>query len=303
MKTKGYCLERYLRYLDEATKKGVDLPQTKNADYRDKFAYFLNEAQIYVSNLVKIPAVYTVSQNPIPNLLGLLQGFDMQQYLPGNNKVLERTGCKSYYFELDNVGTVTVAINGVTVTTINNTVKRQFTAYKANTGANSGDTVTITFTGNYPYNVRNTALYGYAFATDEDVPDYRPYVSYDMPTDFMGFDELIITTDPRVYEPYMAYKWHKNKKVILNYYDKGSFDVHYFRYPAEILPTDLDSAEMSVEDKAIDLVVLQAGIKATAADNEELSAYLQKLFDKTAPNIIQKELIGQSSVQTIYSMS
>lgn len=33
MKTKGDCLALYLNYLDEATKKGVDLPTTKNADW------------------------------------------------------------------------------------------------------------------------------------------------------------------------------------------------------------------------------------------------------------------------------
>ncbi len=37
--TKGDCLALMLRYLDEATKKGIELPETKNADYRDKFNY------------------------------------------------------------------------------------------------------------------------------------------------------------------------------------------------------------------------------------------------------------------------
>jgi hypothetical protein len=302
MKTKLDCLNIFLRYLDEATKKGVDLPSTKNADYRDKFNYFLDTAQKYVAGLVKIPAVFQVTQNPIPNLLGLLQGFDIVQYLPGTDKVIQATGAKSYYFEMDNVGTAIIAVNGVTAQTINNTAKRQFTAYKGNITANSTDNVTITFTGSYPYNIRNTALYGYSFPTDEDVPVYTPYVSYDMPDDFMEFDTVIIRTDPRVYDAYISYKWEKNKKIILEYYKQGSFDIHYFKYPATIAADADDSTQLEVEDKAIDLVVLQAGIKATAADNEDLSKYLQRMFDSLAPNIISEYKTNESTVQTVYSM-
>jgi hypothetical protein len=247
--------------------------------------------------------VYQITQNPIPNLLGLLQGFDIVQYLPGEDKTIQATGAKSFYFEMDNVGTALVKVNGATVQTINNTAKKQFTAYKGNITATSTDNVTITFTGSYPYNIRNTALYAYNFATNDDVPDYTPYVAYPMPEDFMEFDSIIIRSDPRVYEQYNAYKWEKNKRAILNYYDKGSFDIHYFKYPATISETAPDSTPLEVEDKAIDLVVLQAGIKATAADNEDLSKYLQKIFDKLAPNIIGEYKSGENTVQTIYSMN
>ena len=302
MRTKGDCLATFLRYLDEGTKKGVALPMTKNADYRDKFSYFLNDAQIYISSFIKIPAMFTITQNPIPNLLGLLQGFDMKQYLPSTPIVLTAKGTKSYYFEIDNMGTIEIAINGVVSDTITNILKRQFTAYKGNTGANTNDTVTITFNGLYPYNIRNTALYAYSFPTDEDVPEYTPFTTYPMPDNFMEFDSIIMKSDPRIYQSYIAFKWDKTRKVILNYYDKGSFDIHYFAYPTTILPTDLNTVLMSVEDKAIDLVVLQAGIMATAADNPSLSSWLRSLYIEKVQNITGNSEISQNVVQTIYSM-
>ncbi|HEY5585721.1 MAG TPA: hypothetical protein VIK78_14695 [Ruminiclostridium sp.] len=302
MKTKGDCLNLFLRYLDEATKKGVALPITKNADYRDKFSYFLNEAQTYIATLIKIPALFTVTQNPIPNLLGLFQGFDMVQYLPGMPKILTATGAKSFYLELDNVGTVLIKVNNVLVQTIDNTIKRQFTVYKANTGATSTDIVTIEFQGLYPYNIRNTGLYGYAFPTDEDVPDYTAFQTYDMPSNFMSFDNVMLKSDPRSYEAYLNYKWEATKKIVLGNGDKGSFDIHYFAYPTTILPTDLDTVLMSVEDKAIDLVVLQAGIMATAADNPSLSSWLRSLYIEKVQNVTQNSQVSDTVVQTIYSM-
>jgi len=303
-RTKGDCKALFLRLLDEATKKGVAIPATKNADYTDKFNYFLHDAQVYVAQQIKISSMFTVTQNPIATQMPTTgkAGFDIQQYLPSTSIVLTAIGTKSYHLEMDNIGTCTIAINGGMVRTITNTVKKQFTAYKGNTGSNSTDIVTITFSGSYPYNIRNLAMFAYAFPLDVDVPDYTPFVEYDMPSDFMSFDNIINKTDPEVYEAYIAYKWENNKKIILGYYDKGSFDIHYFAYPATISPTDDDSTLMSIEDKAIDLVVLQAAIMATAADNAGLSSWLRSIFSEKIQNVNMDNRISETSIQTVYSM-
>jgi hypothetical protein len=123
-----------------------------------------------------------------------------------------------------------------------------------------------------------------------------------MPANFMKFDNIIIKSDPRVYDSYIAYKWENNKKVILNYYDKGSFDIHYWKYPTEILPTDADSTLMSVEDKAIDLVVLQCAIMATSADNQALSAWLRSLYGEKIQNVTSSEALTEATIQTVYAM-
>lgn len=301
-KTKGDCLTLFLNYLDEYSKKGVTLPTTKNADYRTKFNQMLDTSQKYIAGIIKIPAVFQVTQNPIPNQIGLMNGFNVQQYLPGTPKVLTQTGTKSYYFEMDNIGTATVAVNGVTVKTINNITKRVFTAYKGNTGATNTDTVTITFSGEYPYNIRNTAMFAYAFPSDDDVPIYTRYVAYDMPADFMSFDNVILQSDPAIYEIYKAMRWENNKKVVLEYFKNGSFDIHYFRYPATILPDAPDNTELEVEDKAIDLVVLDAAVRATAADNPSLSSWLRSLYIEKVQNIVGQEMPSEQQITTVYSM-
>jgi hypothetical protein len=302
MKTKGDCKALFLRLLDEATKKGIDLPESKNADYRDKFNYFLDYACKYIAEVIKIPAVYNVTQNPIPNLLGTDQGFDIKQHLPGNDEVIMLIGVKSYYFEIDNVGTVTIAVNGTVTQTINNAVKGNFTAYKGNISASSTDTITITFAGDYVYNYRNTGFYAYSFPLDTDVPNYIPHTIYNMPADFMSFDNVIIQSDQKVYDAYVSYKWENNKKVILNYYDKGSFDIHYYRYPVTIAPDAADTTEIDAEDNAIELIVLQAAIKATAADNPSLSSWLRSLYIEQIQNVASDSKISETTVQTMYYM-
>lgn len=302
-KTKGDCLKQFLRMLDEATKKGIELPETKNADYRDKFNYFLDSAQKYIAGIIKIPAVTQITQNPIPNQLGFMSGFELRQYLPGTPIVLTGKGTKSYYFEIDNIGTVTIAVNGATVDTIENTDKRKFTAHKGNITATDADTITITFSGNYPYNIRNTALFAYNFATDDDVPTYTRYVEYDMPDDFMSFDTVILRSDPAIYDIYKAMRWENNKKVIFEYYKSGSFDIHYYKYPADILPSAADTTELEIEEKAVDLVVLDAGVRATAADNPSLSSWLRSLYIERVQNIVGMEVPEESQIQTLFSIN
>jgi hypothetical protein len=300
-RTKGEAKELFLTILDEATKKGVKLPATKNADYRDKFDKFLNEAQIYIAGLVKIPAVFTVTHNPIP-IQGNLNSHNTIQYLPGTDRVFTNVGTKAYYFEMDNIGTVTISINGVVVKTIENTVKRKYTAYKGNTGAESTDTVVITFTGEYPYNIKNIAPYAYKFPTDDDVPVFDQYPGYDMPSDFMSFDTVTLRTDPRLYELYKAFKWENNKRVILEYYKTGSFDIHYYKYPTAIAVDAADDTALEIEDKAFDLLVLHTGILATAADNPTLSAYLRSIFIEKAQNVVGEMVPQDSQIQTVFTM-
>lgn len=301
MKTKGDARAYYLRALDEATKKGVEVAPSKNADYNDKFDYFLDEAQKYVAGIIKIPEVFQVTQNPLTNLLGLLRGFELIQILPDKPKTYELIGCKSAYFEMDNLGTCTIKVNGNPVQTVNNTVKGTFTAYQVLTGANDADSVTFEFTSTYPYNIRNTGFYGYEFELTTDIPVYTPYVVYDMPSDFLAFDSVIIKSDPRVYASYVAHKWENNKKVVLNYYDKGSFDIHYFKYPADISPSAEDTTALEIEDKGFEAVALQCAVLATAADNPGLSSWLRSIATEKIQNVLEVEQPIFNAVQTVFS--
>jgi len=302
MKTKLDVQNYALATLDEATKKGVAIAPSKNADYRAKLSLFLDTAQKYIAGIIKIPAVFTVTQNASPNMEGLLRGFDVEQVLPDKPKVYTFTGCKSMYFEVDNVCTIIIKVNGVTLETISNTAKRQFTAYKRLTGATSSDTVEITFTSLYPFNKRNTGFYAYTYPTAADVPEYMPYLSYDMPSNFLEFDSIIIKSDPRIYASYIAHKWENNNKIILNYDDKGSFDIHYYKYPATIAADALDSTVLDIEDKAFEVVALQCAIMATAADNPTLSSWIRSLYVEKIQNISQKEMPIQNFIQSVFTI-
>jgi hypothetical protein len=299
---KGTSRKLMLQYIREATNKGQIIDAAKTADYADGHDALLDSVQKEISLQIKIPAVLQITQNLVPNQLGLMQGFDIKQYLPGKPQILTQIGTKSYYFEMDNIGTATISINGVTSITITNDTKRQFKAYKGNTGATSTDTVTITFGGDYPYNIRNTAMYAYAFPSNEDVQDYAPYVEYDVPEDFYEFDTVINKGDPRVYRNYIAYKWENNKKVILNCYEQGSFDIHYFRYPVTIAKDAPDLTKIELEEKGAMLVPLKLAALVVAEDKESISNKLLTMFESQLANMANATSQETQTVQSVYYM-
>lgn len=291
-----------LQYIREKTNKGQLIDVSKIADYSIGHDEMLDTVQKEIAQYVKIPAVFHVTQNPIVSQIGLLQGFDIQQILPGKSKSYTYTGTKSYYFEMDNIGTVTIDINGTVATTINNTIKGTFTEYRLHTGAADTDTVTITFSGDYPYNIRNIAPYAYAFPTDDDIPKYQPYITYDLPEDFYQFDTVVMKGDPRVYKIYTELKWENNNKAILNYYSTGSFDIHYFRYPKTIPADAPDDTKLELEEKGAQLVPLKLAALVVAEDKPDISNKLLTMYESQLANIANATSQGTQKVETVYYM-
>lgn len=299
---KGTSRKLTLQYIREATNKGQAIDVSKTADYLDGHDALLDSVQKEVAQYVKIPAVMQITQNPIPSQLGLSQGFDIQQYLPGSPIEYTQVGTKSYFFEMDSLGEVEISVNDTIVQTITGTTTRQFKEYKGYTGASSADTVKITFKGDYPYNIRNIAMYAYVFPTEEDIPKYQPYIEYPVPADFYQFDTIVNKSDPKVYKNYVNYKWENNKKVILGYDDSGSFDIHYFKYPATIAKDAPDTTVLELDENGAQLVPLKLAALVVAEDKPDISNKLLTMYESRLANIANNITTGTQKVESVYYM-
>lgn len=302
-KTKGDCKKLFLNMIDNATKRGVALPETKNADYRAKFDYFLDSTVKYMAGIYPLSSTYTIIQDKLDNLIGDSIGFKIQSYTPDITHEYTVSGAKSYFLEINGTGTITISVNGTVVKTINNTTKGKFTSYKGNITANTGDSVKLSFIGDYPYSYKNIALFGFAYPTDTDVPDYRAYMEYDVPSDFLKFDNITLKTNPLIFGMYQKYKWEHSKKIIIPYNDFGTYDIHYFRYPATIAVDASDDTIIDAEENTVELIVMECAVKATAADDPSLSNYIRSLFQEQASNVsYETDKQFQTSIDIVYSI-
>lgn len=303
----GEAKKKALSLMAEYSVDGVPIPEGENADYLNRMNRFADVAQKELATIKKIHAMHSIAHNPIKPQQGLLQGFDLKQYLPGKEVIDEYKGSKAYYFEVDGVADVYIEENvGGTwapLVTINNTTKGQFTAYKGLIEASDPNNyIRLRFSGSYIYNYRNKALFEYAFPTADDVPVYRPYQKHDMPSDFMELNKVIQETDPRSYKEMVAYYWEGKRTFVLNYYETGSFDIHYYKYPTTITSETADTYEFEIDIEAQEAIPFYIGAHAIIDENQTLAIQLLNEYQVKLSRLTTDDNNGIQTISQMYVM-
>lgn len=303
----GEAKQRALSLMAEYSVNGVKIPERKNADYLNRMNRFADTAQKEIAQVKKIHAVYHISNNPLKPQQGLLQSFDLRQHLPGEDIIDQYVGSKAYYFEVDNVADIYIEEltpdGWVTLITIVNSAKGRFTAHKGLIqAANQLSQIRLRFSGEYVYNIRNKAMWAYTFPTPDDVPIYRPYVTYEMPSDFMELNKVIQQTDPRNYKEMIAYYWEGKRTFVLNYYETGSFDIHYYRYPTTIDATTADDYEFEVDIEAQEAIPFFLASHAIIDENQTMGIQLLNEYQVKLSRLYTDDQFGITTIAQNYGM-
>lgn len=244
----GEIKDMALQLIDEYSSNGELISDAENADVLSKMTNLANKAQAELSKVARIEAVHSFTQKGIENLLGTYATWDIVQYTPDEELYFDGDGAKAYYFEVDGPGTVYIEeVGGSTLATITvpDTVTT-FTAYKGLVSPSSDTAkVRMRFAGDYVYNTKNRALYPYTFPSADDVPQWKAYNEYDLPSDFWEISKLIRIGDTRRLENFRNYQITK-KKLYLNRFEEGEFRLYYWKKPT-LLSDDTDVPEIPEE--------------------------------------------------------
>lgn len=301
--TKGEAIELMLRWLDEATSNGQPAPTDQIADLKDRAAHLLDGVLKYLAGHFKIPAIHSVVRSPEKNLIG--NGgtpFPMTTINPPFAYFKTAEGAKSFYIEV--CGNVALAVKSGS-TTLFEAAKdcKSFEPIKANIPDASG-VIRIEVQSAFPALVRNAAMYENAYATDDDVPDYIPYVPYEMPEDYRDFDKLVQTSDGHHYRQYNDFRKEGLKTFLLPHEARGQFDFHYFRNPADVPSTAPDDTELEVASHAAQLVPLKLAVDCCMGvdDTMTIGYYLNNRFNEMIVNLLTDNAGEMLSIGTVYSM-
>jgi hypothetical protein len=190
-------------------------------------------------------------------------------HMPVKNKVdrssfaiIERTedlffvahGVKAYYFEAMGKGTVSFTDESGNYIRSNVEIDSmgRFTAYRGMIPDGEGR-ITMRFTGQYTYYIKNVAMYGSLFSDRvADIPAYAPFISYDlgaMVDDFLGLDNPPMDTDD-LYRFDGNYRVEGGRVLLLPYDECGEVRVRYKRRPK---PLDGTTVSASQDTTVIDL--------------------------------------------------
>lgn len=286
----------------ETWKRVIDLGAEKPATYikqKEAFVRAANWAQNYIAQ--KAGAIvdrYTISQKNLQSALpSPLQKMDIVQHT-GSDIAYSAADIKAYYFECDGNGECVVSDdNGET--TVIMTRGEGYTAYKGFAEGN----VSLTFGGDYAYNLRNIALYGHITSNNEaDIPPYQCYVPYNIEeltkvngiAVFMGFaDDTPIHkgnySNGQGYHEAVDYRKEQDKIILLNNQEVGEYEVWYKRYPLPIAAATPDDYELELEANAADIVPFLMAYTLWADDSLTKATYWWNTADNMISQLIADE--------------
>lgn len=271
--TLGEVKESVLHKMREYSNSGNLITEASNKDYLLSMIDIFNNMQMRLATTVnKISRNYEISQFNPDNLLGYDFMRDTLAF-EGSDISYSANGATAYSFEVNNDADIyieeKVSDSWEILETINHTATdRSYTHYKGLiTPSDSSNDIRIRFSGSTYYVYRYVALFGVSFSTVEDVPDYAPYVEYDLPDDFYKLDYVDNERPLAMRTGYSLYKLDylnaRDRKILFNYMAKGNFIINYYAYPTKFPfnPDNLgeyDEMEFDVPDECINSIIDEA---------------------------------------------
>lgn len=245
-------------------------------DYIAGMPYAANEGLLRLVTAGKfITKSIVLNHMPSKNLLpdsGIVNG----------NVSFSADGAKSYYFQYSGIGTATIS-GGNSEVTIDIDSYGTYTEFKGNYPNDSNSKVTITFHSDYPSSVKDIALYGSLFPTDEDVPKYGKYIKYDLKElaqDFYNlFDNSISYETKGVYLNTTDYYRESDHVLVLPADMPGMYTIFYHAYPEELTIDTEDDYEMPLDPDVAVLLPLYMASALYMDDDLAISTSMRNYFE------------------------
>lgn len=281
MVTAQQVFELTMDLIDERLDSGL-ISESDTITYQVKSPGILTLLQNELIEQGDIYSTHEISHTPIENLLGHKAGLAIEAFEGDELTYEANKSCKAYYFEVDNDCTVYIEdYNGSwntlkTITAAPTT--NGFTAYKGIVTPSNGATKSrLRFTGTYYYRNVNRALYGVSFASDSDVPDYRPWIKKELPDDFKSVDE-IINEECEKYSQDANYKWEGRRSLYISYYFTGNIRIVYRPVP-QVISALTDNMQVNdVTARTIMPYGLAAHLLLT--ENQDSASFFNQRFEE-----------------------
>lgn len=251
----GTLKTNVLRILDEVSVNNGSIQTT--ADITIKIQNFTNDAQFDVATAAKIPATYELTINPIMNELSK-DTSSIKKHIPGQDFSIELAGAKACYFEASGPGTVVIEekVNDelVEIETIVTTASSGIKEYKRLISpTNENNIIRLRFTGDSLFDYRNYILYPYSFGSEEEVQQHKPFLEYDLPSDFLQIDHVMVKRDSRQYVPFTDFRQRPDNKIAINrYIAPAEVLIHYWRMPKVLEFTGVEATDNTLTFEVIE---------------------------------------------------
>lgn len=279
-------------FMDELTSRGTVIPNIKVADILAKAKLFVNPI-IYdlASTTAKLAETQSYTLNPLCNNTSQ-DTSTIQKHLPGVDVSYELVGAKSCFFECSGPATVTIdeKIDGVWTNIetiiIPSSVKTLSEYRRLIYASDSHNSIRLNFSGPYAYDYRNYILYQYSFPTEADVQQHRPYFRFNLPDDYLKFNQWMAND-----EPYSNVKMLSTKMFEISRYEAPlELQLIYWRKPTLLTFTGVDATDdvqiLDVTDDAAQIVALGVTARCLISEKDETAGMIiMNMYEAAKANL------------------
>lgn len=264
--------------------EGNSIPSDDSVtDYVAAMPQAANEALLLLSTANKfIIKSMSIAHNPIDNLLG-----DCSDIRRSNGGAIEISakGAHSFYAEMFGLGTVTVTV-GDSIMVYGCESKKNYKPFKDIIENPNNENVTIKFESQYPFAVKNTALYEASFETSDDIVPYTEVIKYPMREivdDFymLESEQIYFEGDDTTgrYVKADQYFQEGNSVLVLPRDMPGNYTVYYKAYPAEITSATPDDYVLPLDKEVVALLPLYMASQIYKGDEIGIATTYRNEFE------------------------
>jgi hypothetical protein len=270
--------KEYLESMPQAANEGLQLLATAGK-------FILKAEQIVV--------------HPVRNILA--DGFQ-RVFVDSGDKVYVGHG-RSYYFTVmgeDITCTITVGEGEpIHITTDDEYIQSagKLSTFKGVIDNPDDEPVALSFSSQYPYELRNVCMYMQSYKTDTAVPDYEEYIRYSLPDIFDSFYQL--SENDLYYEgenggQYVAadeYYQEADKTLVIPRSEPGIYTIYYKAYPQMITNETEDEYVLELDPEVAAILPLYMASQLYKDDDNSIATVYRNEFEVAFDRLSQKAKI------------
>ena len=264
--------------------EGNNIPNDESVtDYIAGMPQAANEAlQLLSTSNKHIIKTLEIAHSPVKNLLA--DSIARKVYTEEGGEIsFEGNNARSFYFEFLGKGSYSVYVGTKCVSTGSIDSKK---AYKAAKGIfdNNGEAVIIKISSDYPFSVKNIALYQAKYESAEEVMPFTEKIRYnlkELAEDFYQLDrnEVYYEGDNMDYARSANYFQEGDSVFLVDREMAGNYKIYYRAYPPMITASTEDDYELPLDSEVVVLLPLYMASQLYKDDDNGIATVYRNEFE------------------------
>ena len=276
---------------------GSQIPSDDSTrDYLAAMPYAANEGILMLSTAGKfLVKSFSIAVNPIRNLISDCSASSIHSLVKGDME-FEAEGAQSYYFEVTGNCTYTITV-GETETITPVEAINEYKVIKGIIENTDNAIVSLKFSSEMPYAVKNIALYEAKYEEAENIPAYAEKLRFratDIAEDFYSINSIYFEGQTTRYIKTDEVYQEGDKVLVLDRDIPGNYIIYYNALPVTITLETEDDYELPLDREVSAILPLYMASQIYKEDDIAISTQYRNEFEVAFERLKNAEPSGKA---------